>query len=49
MVNSEDSDISDYDPSKKKGSLEERMTILSIAYHNLAVEHEYLNQVNSKI
>lgn len=31
--------------SKKKGSFEERLTILSIAYHNLAVELEFLNKV----
>lgn len=44
MVSSQGSDFyNEGDPMKKKGSLEERMTILSIAYHNLAVEHEFLN------
>ena len=33
------------DPRKKKNTLEERITILSIAYHNLAVELEYLHKV----
>ena len=31
--------------ARKKGTLEERMTILSVAYHNYAVELEYLNKV----
>jgi hypothetical protein len=31
--------------SRKKGTLEERLTILSVAYHNYAVELEYLNKV----
>jgi hypothetical protein len=30
---------------KRKNTLEERITILSIAYHNLAVELEYLHKV----
>jgi len=48
IANSENSGISDTEePQKKKGSLEERVTILSIAYHNLAVELEFLNQVSS--
>jgi hypothetical protein len=31
--------------TRKKGTLEERLTILSVAYHNYAVELEYLNKV----
>ena len=35
-----------YPSQKKNGNkLEERITILSIAYHNLAVELEYLHKV----
>lgn len=41
----DDSLMSGTEGSAKKGSLEERITILSIAYHNLAVELEFLNQV----
>lgn len=33
--------------SRKKGTLEERLTILSVAYHNFAVELEYLNKVGT--
>lgn len=45
LMDGEDSQMSGFESSSKKGSLEERITILSIAYHNLAVELEFLNQV----
>ncbi len=37
------------DNSKKKKSLEERLTILSIAYHNYAVELEYLGKYQNSL
>lgn len=46
LIDGEDSQLSGFEAKSKKGSLEERITILSIAYHNLAVELEFLNQVS---